>query len=236
MKEILVFAHNYVGNNWYEIVDEQLTKLVDSGLYYQATKIYYGAYSSNQEQLTKFIKLVKSKDVRRKIQIIIHPNNDGEKQTLIFLQETVKNYEDAYVLYYHTKGVTTLQQHTDKPDLDYKNTESWRHIMEYYAIERWQYSVNEFIRHPHVDTVGCLYIGDDGYPNKYFYAGNFWWATSAHINQLPDMKLRDNRMGCELWICAKPHNWLNLFPAHGGEIYYEYYDPKDYRKDLDTRN
>ena len=71
MKEILVFAHNYVGNNWYEIVDEQLTKLVDSGLYYQATKIYYGAYSSNQEQLTKFIKLVKSKDVRRKIQIIM---------------------------------------------------------------------------------------------------------------------------------------------------------------------
>lgn len=236
MKQILVFAHNYIGNNWFEIVNEQLNKLINSGLYYQADKIYYGAYSSNKTQLFRFIELVKTKDVRKKIKIVIHPHNDGEKQTLILLQEVVKNYEDAYVLYYHTKGVTTLQQHTDKPNLDYKNTESWRHVMEYFNIEQWKRCISEFLKHSFVDTVGCLYIGDDGFPNKYFYAGNFWWSTSKHINRLPDMKLRDNRMGCELWIGSEPHNWLNLYPAHGGEIYYEYYDPKEYREDLVSRS
>ena len=46
------------------------------------------------------------------------------------------------------------------------------------------------------------------------------------------MKERNNRMGCELWIGCNNHNWVNFYSSKGGNIYYEYFDPKNYRKDL----
>jgi len=232
MKPILVFAHNYINYNWFEIVEEQLSKLVNSGLYYSATEIYYGAYAHDQFQLFKFINLVKSWDTKDKIRIVIHPMNDGEKQTMILLQEIIKSYPDANVLYYHTKGITSIQSHQfHLENLDYKNIESWRHIMEYFNIELWKECV-EAVSQDDIDTAGCLYVDWQGNPFKYFYAGNFWWSKTTHLSQLPDMKERDNRMGCELWIGSIPHNWVNFYQSEGGIIYHEYFDPKNYRKDL----
>ena len=232
-KPILVFSHNYINYNWFEIVKEQLSKLVNSGLYDNATKIYYGAYAHDQFQLFKFIDLVKFWDTKDKIRIVVHPMNDGERQTMILLQETIKSYPDAYVLYYHTKGITSEFNHPDEPDFKYKNVESWRHAMEYFNIECWEDCIQEFSEGAN-NVVGIFYVGDSGHPYKYFFSGNFWWAESTYLSTLPDIKERDNRMGCELWIGTGDHWWRNLYPAKGGNIYTEYYDPKDYRKDLDT--
>ena len=235
MKPILVFSHNYINHNWFEIVEEQLSKLVYSGLYDNATEIYYGAYAHDQFQLFKFIDLVKFWDTKNKIRIVNHPFNDGEKQTLILLQETVKNYPDANVLYYHTKGITSLQTHEQHlGSLDYKNIESWRHVMEYFNIEQWEDSIANLRSNEIIDTAGCLYVNESGYPYQFFYAGNFWWAKSSYLNKLPDMKERDNRMGCELWIGSIEHDWINFYSGKGGVIYHEYFDPRDYRKDLDS--
>lgn len=233
MKPILVFAHNYIEHNWHEIVEEQLSKLVRSGLYDEATEIYYGAYANDNFQLYKFINVVKFWDLKNKIRIVIHPFNDGEKQTMILLQETIKSYPDAYVLYYHTKGITSLQNHSNHlPNLEYKNVESWRHLMEYFNIEMWENCISTFENHEILDIAGCLYVDWTGNPYKHFYAGNFWWAESKYLSTLPDMKERDNRMGCELWIGSMPHEWVNFYPSKGGNIYYENFDPQDYRKDL----
>ena len=235
MKPILIFAHNYIDHNWHEIVEEQLSKLVRSGLYDNATEIYYGAYANDNFQLYKFINVVKFWDLKNKIRIVIHPFNDGEKQTLILLQETVKNYPDANVLYYHTKGITSIQTHEQHlGNLDYKNIESWRHVMEYFNIEQWEDSIANLRSNEIIDTAGCLYVNESGNPYQFFYAGNFWWAKSSYIHKLPDMKERDNRMGCELWIGAAEHDWINFYSGEGGVIYHEYFDPKNYRKDLDS--
>ena len=48
------------------------------------------------------------------------------------------------------------------------------------------------------------------------------------------MKERDNRMGCELWIGNNMHNWVNFQSPQEGNMYHSYFDPKNYRKDLDT--
>ncbi len=231
-KPILVFAHNYIDYNWFEIVNEQLLKLIKSGLYNQATEIHYCAYAHDKYQLFKFIELIQQYDSDQKIKITIHPLNDGEKQTMIHLQEICKNYPEAYVLYYHTKGITSKINHPDLV-LEYKNTESWRHAMEYFNIECWEQSLEELTLDP-ISTVGIFYVGDSGWPYKYFYSGNFWWAKASYLNTLPSMKDRDNRMGCELWIGTGNHYWKNLYPAKGGNIYDEYYDPKEYRKDLES--
>lgn len=232
-KPILVFSHNYIDYNWHEIVEEQLSKLVRSGLYDSATEIYYGAYANDNFQLYKFINVVKFWDLKNKIRIVIHPFNDGEKQTMILLQETIKSYPDAYVLYYHTKGITSELNNGNQPNFSYKNVESWRHAMEYFNIECWEDCLDNLSPDP-INVAGIFYVGDSGYPHKYFFSGNFWWAKTTYLSGLPDMKERDNRMGCELWIGENPHFWKNLYSAKGGNIYSEYYDPKDYRKDLDT--
>jgi hypothetical protein len=230
---ILIFCHNYINYNWYEIVQEQLTKLVKSGLYEKATEIYYGAYAHDKWELFKFVELVKLYDITEKIKIIAHPINDGERQTMILMQEICKNYPEAYVLYYHTKGITSKLNHLDLPDLEYKNIESWRHAMEYFNIECWEKSIEELTPDP-TTTVGIFYVGDQGWPHKYFYSGNFWWAKASYLNTLSSMKERDNRMGCELWIGTGLNWWKNLYQAKGGNIYREYYDPKEYRKDLES--
>tara|TARA_R110000822_G_scaffold71096_1_gene171504 strand:+ start:1889 stop:2584 length:696 start_codon:yes stop_codon:yes gene_type:complete len=231
MKPILIFCHNYVHHNWYEIIEEQLHKLVNSGLYESATEIYYGAYAPHQFQLYKFIDLVKSFDSESKIKIVIHPKNDGERQTMILLQEVCKNYPDAYTLYYHTKGITSLQNHNG--GVKYKNIESWRHILEYFNIELWEECIQK-LQIPKNDICGVLYCGKSGQFYNFYYPGNFWWGKTSYLNNLPDMKERDNRMGCELWIGCIEHNWVNLYDKQYPDIYHEYFDPKNYRKDLDT--
>ena len=155
MKPILVFSHNYIDHNWHEIVEEQLSKLIRSGLYDEATEIYYGAYANDNFQLYKFINIVKFWDLKNKIRIVIHPFNDGERQTMILLQETIKSYPDAYVLYYHTKGITSIPNHEHHlGKIDYKNIESWRHVMEYFNIECWDECIHTFKNNEILDTVG----------------------------------------------------------------------------------
>jgi hypothetical protein len=231
MKPILIFCHNYVNHNWYEIVNEQLSKLVGSGLYNNTTEIYYGVYAEDNFQLYKFINLVKGWDSKNKIKIVIHPINDGERQTMILMQEIIKSYPDAYVLYYHTKGITSLENHTDLENLKYSNIESWRHILEYFNIELWKDCINTFKNDSNVDVCGALYV-ENGSNYNFYYSGNFWWGKSSYLNTLPDMKERDNRMGCELWVGCNNHDWINFYSSEGGNIYYEYFDPQKYRKDL----
>ena len=234
MKPILIFCHNYIAYNWYEIVDEQLKLLINSELYNNSTQINYGCYAEDKFQLYKFIDLISKYDVSNKIKIHIHPINDGERQTMILMQDICKNYPDAYVLYYHTKGVTSLLNHTDIEGLEYSNIESWRRCLEYFNIECWRECFDTFNNNPNIDTIGALYVGDSGNPFKYFYSGNFWWSKTLYLNNLPDIKERDNRMGCELWIGVNPHNWYNFYSSKGGNIYQEYFNPKEYRKDLVT--
>jgi len=232
MKPILVFAHNYIDHNWFEIVEEQLSKLTYSGLYDASTEIYYGAHAHDEFQLYKFINLVQWWDTKNKIKIVIHPANDGEKQTMILLQNIIKNYSDAYALYYHTKGITSIENHKDDTSIKYEYIESWRHILEYFNIELWEECIKRLEEYDHNDVCGCLYVGNDASPPyKNYYAGNFWWGKTRYLNNLPDMRERDNRMGCETWVGSEPHWWVNTYPSSGGNVYHEYFDPKVYRKD-----
>jgi len=223
--KILIFSHNYLVRNWKEVVIEQLEKLKNSELYNNAHYIYYGVYSENDIFYHDFLDIINTYDEHKKINITIYAENNYEMNTLSILQQTVKNYDDCYVLYYHTKGVTSERNH-DNVNLD--KVKSWRHILEYFNIERWKDCVNSLKNH---DICGVLYIGDNGHPWKNYYSGNFWWGNSDYINKLPLVtKLEDKRMACELWIGKNNHRWVNLYPMTWGYIYDFYFDPKEYRK------
>ena len=116
---ILIFSHNYLVGEWETIVTEQLQLLLDTKLYQASTKIHYCVFAYENNAYKKFVNLVIQHDPLNKIQIIRHEENKFEFLTLKLLQDTIKQYkEEAYVLYYHTKGLTSAQNHYHEEDIN----------------------------------------------------------------------------------------------------------------------
>lgn len=226
-KKILVFCHNYIDFNWYDIVFEQLEKLFKGGLYNAATHIYYCCYANDQFQLYRFCNLIKEKDTQKKITIINHPTNDGEKETLVFMQRVCRNFTNAHLVYYHTKGVTSKIKNNL---LSQENVTSWRRLMEFFIIENWDRCIEKLSNH---DVCGVLYsYWSNSIIQDFYYAGNFWWTNSNYFNRLPSMEDKEGFVWCEKLITSIPHVWFNFYPMvySGPQLYDKYYDPNDYIK------
>ena len=223
-KKILIFSHNYVAHNWLDIVKEQLELLVESGLYEKSSSVFYCCYAEDEFDFYKFYNLVKKYDIKQKINIISHSCNDNEKQTLLLMQQICKNHPEAYLLYYHTKGVTTKHRNDI---IQERNVLSWRKLMEYFNIENWQKCIDKLSTG--CDICGVLYgYWFSNHHEGNYFAGNFWWTNSNYFNKLPSIENSDNRMGCESLITSLPHVWHSFY-SYSGDLYNHYFDPEEYR-------
>lgn len=224
---IIIFHHSYLINNWKEIIIEQLSILKSSELYDNSEQIHFCCYSEIKENIIEFFDLINDFDTLKKCTIVIEPYNDNERLTLLYMQSLCKNMEEKYVLYFHTKGVTSSFRYGESGE---KNIKSWRNIMEYYLIERWKICIEKIENH----DVVSLFYGDwhhsvTGEIMNYF-SGNFWWSKVTHINRTPDMRQRDNWLGCETLITSIPHIWFNFkFIPPNLSMYDIYFDPIEYR-------
>lgn len=224
-KDIIIFHHSYLVNNWLEIITEQLDLLKKSNLYENAEQIHFCCYSEIKENIIQFFSLIKEFDDQKKCTIVIEPYNDNERLTLTYMQSFCKNSSEKKVLYFHTKGVTSYLNYGEE---NFKNIRSWRKIMEYYVIENWQKCAELTINH---DVIGIFY-GKNYVHNGLlpFFSGNFWWSKVSHINKTPDMRDRDNWLGCESLITSIPHIWYNFrSPEPNKDMYSQYFDPSAYR-------
>jgi hypothetical protein len=224
-KDIIIFHHSYLANNWKEILLDQLNLLKETELYQNTEEIHFGCFSDIFENIVEFCKIINEFDNEKISRIIIHPNNECEKSTLIHMQNVCKNLDQKKILYFHLKGVTSSVRYGES---SVKNIYSWRKLMEFYVIENWR-RCTELLNNN--DTVGSLYgthqiIG--GTMN--YYSGNFWWSNSEHINKTPSMKFRDSWLGCESLITSIPHKWFNFknTPPHI-DLYNYYFHPNEYR-------
>lgn len=238
---ILIFSHNYLVRDWETIVTEQLQLLLDTKLYQASTKIHYCVFAYENNAYRKFVNLVVQHDPLNKIQIIKHEENKFEFLTLKLLQDTIKQCDkETYVLYYHTKGLTSVQNCYNKHEgcFDktipsstlHKNAVNWRKCLEYFNIEKWTKcteALNTF------DTAGALYIDSSGWPFNKYYSGNFWWSKTSYLKNLPDIDVDcEARIEAELWIGKNTHHWVNFHFNKGGNVYLDEYNPKEYRDDL----
>jgi hypothetical protein len=174
----VIFWHIYTVNNYQLIVQEQLFKLLTSGLYEEVETIYVGVTSLTEASRLWISNLLSDYS---KIQITYHTENKEEKSTMRMLCDYAKE-NDSYILYFHTKGVTRL---------DYKTT-LWRWSMEYHSISIWKECVSKLDEG--YDAVGInvrydTYIG-------YFphFSGTFWWSKSSYINTLDETYLYTNKI------------------------------------------
>ena len=228
-KNILIFHHSYLVNNWSEIIDDQLQLLKKSELYQHAEQIHFCCYSEINENIIDFLNIVKEFDTDNKCTVVIEPYNDSEKLTLLYVQSICKNSTEKNVLYFHTKGVTSYLRYGEEC---IKNIYSWRKAMEYFLLEKWKECTPLLNIH---DVVSVFYGNWEHNITKdvrQYFSGNFWWSKVSHINKTPDMRNRDNWLDCESLITSIPHVWFCFYFAKNGiSMYDQYFDPNEYRTD-----
>jgi hypothetical protein len=124
--------------------------------------------------------------------------------------------ESDYILYIHTKGASKQN------DNRYKNIISWRHLMNYFNIEKVK-NVFQLFEKTEFNTYGVLFKGN-------FYSGNFWWGKANYLKSINLEKKKLNRFSAELDFIQNGKNW-KPYSAYDNDInddYSVYFKKEDY--------
>jgi len=214
-KNIKIFYHAYLINDYKELVIEQLTNVFYSGLYKKCQHLYIGVVAQEAEK-SWIIDITKKYS---KIKLHFFDGGD-EKQTLNLIRDLIE--PEDYILYFHTKGIT------------HKETSQnlWRKLMEYKTINEWRLRIKEL--DSGYDCVGPLYRENTYLGYHPHFSGGFWWTKYDHILTLQhsylDKDYIHGRMGAEFWIGSN-HNFKKKCVhklVEGTEPFLQNYTIKDY--------
>jgi hypothetical protein len=122
---------------------------------------------------------------------------------------------EAAVLFFHTKGIT-------KPG-DQK-IQDWRHLMEYFTIERYQRALETLDLG--FDVVGCNFLSREA-PIANHFSGNFWWARLSHLRRLPQIGSNTDKNLSESWVTSHGGTFGSLHES-GIDHYLEAYPRSRY--------
>ncbi len=130
------------------------------------------------------------------VKVKFHENGSGansEMPTMARISRWSRDNPDCYVLYWHTKGLS----HMDQPN------KTWRLQMEKSCIWNWQTCVYDLSQG--YDACGCYWLTPEMHHHIIqtpFFGGTFWWAKSNYLAQLPPPPVDtfENRYLAEGWI------------------------------------
>jgi hypothetical protein len=147
-----------------------------------------------------------------------------------FTLNLIKTFSDSVnenhrILYLHTKGVTT----PDNLCID-----DWRQYMTYFNVNQYQKCFDMLDEY---DSCGVDLVSEP----TIHYSGNFWWANSSYIKQLPTMDeikfpktspILSIRHNCEFWIGMGNGKLKSLWNSDIGvyERHIHRYDTLEYMK------
>jgi hypothetical protein len=97
-----------------------------------------------------------------------------ELETLNIILTFSKKTRDSNVLYLHTKGILH-----SKDAARTRNVEDWKNMMLFHLLNKHKQCTDLLNKY---DSVGCnLHVN---MPHPDHYSGNYWWATTNHIQKL----------------------------------------------------
>lgn len=204
--KIAIFYHTlfYIGDQLrmsaVNVVREQMTQLKQSGLLDAADQFVVGINGGEESaQLANVL-------IPSKADITLHGlASRAENLTIVEIEKWVRDHLDWAVLYFHSKGAT------HEPNSDYgKFAGRWRRCMMNHMVSNWRGCVDNL--RDGYEATGCHWmtgLGSDKSQN--IFAGNFWWATSDFLRDVPSIFLRDrikvsgiasleSRYEAEVWI------------------------------------
>jgi hypothetical protein len=177
-------------NEWEPIVKPQINRLFNSNLYKETDELHVRVFFNDNEELYKFRTLLKND---KKILLTLTKKNEYEFGALRILKNLSKK-EDFYGYYLHAKGVSrTMNKQLSKC------VKSWREYMEYFLIDKYDLCVKELDNG--WDAAGVKIRRTPG-TDFFHFSGNFWWANSKFIRELPEIDSLDlnKRHDAEFWI------------------------------------
>jgi hypothetical protein len=199
-KKIYHFYHAYAdGKNSLVAVVEHLDNLISSNLSKNLEKFCVGIIGS-EDNRAKIKKVLLSKASEIPLEIITESIQGFEQLTLEKMWDFSK-HSDGYFFYAHTKSAANAHNYN----------ECWMRTMENYNVLNWIEAISHLKTN---DAVGCFWLTHEEYPNlihwnnvnpntNSFFAGNYWWATSDTIKELPLPDI-SNRYMAEQWLGNKP--------------------------------
>jgi hypothetical protein len=212
-KNIKIFYHAYLINDYKSIVTEQLTNILYSGLYKSCKTIHIGVVGTEASKQW----IVNLVEKYSKIKLYFFDNGD-ETNTLKLIPLVCE--PNDYILYLHTKGITHYND---------VNQLLWRKLLNYKTINEWKDCINELDSN---DCAGSLYREDTYLGWFPHFSGNFWWSKYEHIITLDNSYLDENyvhgRMGAEFWIGSNPNSKMKCIHAFDGEPGDKEFNIKDY--------
>lgn len=197
-KEIHVYYHVCLINNGLSIASDQMYLLYRCGLLDAAKSINIGVkYDSKlSSNLPKFLDIVNRYNTKNNILILYveenNPSGDHELMTSRYFKsyaDSLKDNEDHYILYFHTKGVS---RYGTPLEISAKH---WRTFMEYFTINKWKNcydlldsgyeSCGTFTNNM---SVMDFYLNKDkptiATPNCVYYPGTFYWIKSSIVKKI----------------------------------------------------
>ncbi len=184
----IVYFTYLVPNKWEPIVLEQLEALYNITSLYEQASIYISLTddSESQHEFKKLRNIISSK--YNKIQFInVFSKNVYEYPGLKSVYEVSTDNDSEYILYFHSKGMTSNQ------DLE-------RGILFNYTIQNYQKYLDEMENNKEIDIASLIPCV------KGFGYYNFFWARSSYINKYcskPEYSpsyIQHERYTWEIWI------------------------------------
>lgn len=153
-----------------------------------------------------------------------------ENPTINLINDFSKENPNCYILYLHTKGIRYSKD--DVPEND------WINYMLYFLVEEYKNCIS--ILDKNYDTVGCDYSihldqrvfnGYAPYPPPPHYSGNFWWANSNYLKNLPKLCMeKHERNAPEFWLFQNKPNFYNLHSSDLNIHIYKTYPKSAYAR------
>jgi len=193
----LFYWHVALMSEWEPIVREQLALLQFLG-----HCSVFTAVLGNHQDYAKFLSMTKGRGIE--VERYSADLHNYETETLQILWEDAKNYPDAGIVYFHTKGVSN-------PADRWKPT--WRRVMQRYILAEWEYNLAQLAEY---DMVGTNWQNSGDLPH---FQGNFWVARGDWIAHLmppiEHRKLRPGEIVCgHPWERMHAEMWLGSEPYH----------------------
>jgi hypothetical protein len=188
MKIKIVYFSYLLPNKWESIVLEQLESLYNVTTLYENADIYMSVIDTtmNQTELQKLQNILMNKYNKIKL-VNIFSENVYEYPGIKTVYELSSMNEDEYILYFHSKGMSSNQHST-------------RHILFEYTIKNYKIILEEMEKNKDIDTSSIIpCINGFGYYN-FFWARSSFVAKYCSKPESTEEYIKHERFTWEMWL------------------------------------
>ena len=192
----LIVYHVFCTGDYLEVVNKQINRLKESGLYDWCDKLEVTCINL-EDNFTEIEKIFSGLD---KLSFNKYTENSYEYEGINKVWEYSQTHTGK-VLYFHSKGVSNQyknKESQEKSEWKAKGVHLWKEMMEYYLIDNYQDCLIQLDTH---DQCGVTL-------NNNWWWGNFWWSNLSWVK--PNSKpSKGDRWYFEAWLNhgRNPHGY-----------------------------